>query len=44
MDARQDEDRPDRMRTLEALACGFVLFMLSNAFIGPLLDPLQAGG
>jgi len=32
------------MRTLEALACGVVLFMLSNAFIGPLLDPLQAGG
>jgi O-antigen ligase len=44
LDARQDEDRPNRMRTLEALACGFVLFMLSNAFIGPLLDPLQAGG
>jgi O-antigen ligase len=40
---RQDE-RPGLPRKLEALACGFVLFMLSNAFIGPLLDPLQAGG
>lgn len=37
-------ERPDLWRKLEALACGLVLFMLSNAFIGPLLDPLQAGG
>uniref|UniRef100_B0T1G8 O-antigen polymerase n=1 Tax=Caulobacter sp. (strain K31) TaxID=366602 RepID=B0T1G8_CAUSK len=44
MEAQQHEDRPDLPRKLEALACGFVLFMLSNAFIGPLLDPLQAGG
>ncbi|KRA57855.1 polymerase [Caulobacter sp. Root655] len=44
MDAQQDDDRPGLPRTLEALACGFVLFMLSNAFIGPFLDPLQAGG
>lgn len=41
---QQDGDRPDVWRRLEALACGLVLFMLSNAFIGPLLDPLQAGG
>ena len=41
---QQRDDRPDLWRTLEALACGFVLFMLSNALIGPLLDPLQAGG
>jgi O-antigen ligase len=41
---QQDGERPDIWRKLEALACGFVLFMLSNAFIGPLLDPLQAGG
>jgi exopolysaccharide production protein ExoQ len=41
---QQDGERPDLWRKLEALACGFVLFMLSNAFIGPLLDPLQAGG
>ena len=34
----------DLPRKLEILACGFVLFMLSNAFIGPLVDPLQAGG
>lgn len=40
----QDRDRPSQARAFEALACGFVLFMLSNAFIGPLLDPLQAGG
>lgn len=44
METRRDDDRPDLPRRLEALACGFVLFMLSNAFIGPLLDPLQAGG
>ncbi|CAN5225427.1 hypothetical protein BH10PSE4_BH10PSE4_40080 [soil metagenome] len=44
MDAELQQDKPDMARTLEALACGFVLFMLSNAFIGPLLDPLQAGG
>ena len=44
MDAQPSSDRPDVPRKLEALACGFVLFMLSNAFIGPLLDPLQAGG
>ena len=44
METQQHEDRPDLPRKLEALACGFVLFMLSNAFIGPLLDPLQAGG
>jgi O-antigen ligase len=44
VDAQQHEDRSDLPRKLEALACGFVLFMLSNAFIGPLLDPLQAGG
>jgi O-antigen ligase len=42
--AQQDDDRPGLPRALEALACGFVLFMLSNAFIGPFLDPLQAGG
>jgi O-antigen ligase len=41
---QQDDDRRNLPRTLEALACGFVLFMLSNAFIGPFLDPLQAGG
>ncbi|SFK72434.1 O-antigen ligase [Caulobacter sp. UNC279MFTsu5.1] len=40
----QQAERPDLWRKLEALACGFVLFMLSNALIGPLLDPLQAGG
>ena len=44
MEAQQHQGRPDLPRKLEALACGFVLFMLSNAFIGPLLDPLQAGG
>lgn len=47
MDAAQPHrDQEDRgaWRALEALACGFVLFMLSNAFIGPLLDPQQAGG
>jgi exopolysaccharide production protein ExoQ len=45
VDAQQQPDeQPDLWRKLEALACGFVLFMLSNAFIGPLLDPLQAGG
>ena len=39
------DDRPESLpRKLEALACGFVLFMLSNALIGPLVDPLQAGG
>ena len=43
-DAQPDSERPDLPRKLEALACGFVLFMLSNAFIGPLLDPTQAGG
>ena len=43
-DTEHDGERPDLWRKLEALACGFVLFMLSNAFIGPLLDPLQAGG
>jgi O-antigen ligase len=41
---QQPAERPDLWRKLEALACGFVLFMLSNALIGPLLDPLQAGG
>jgi exopolysaccharide production protein ExoQ len=41
---QQPDEQPDLWRKLEALACGFVLFMLSNAFIGPLLDPLQAGG
>ena len=41
---QQSKERPDLWRKLEALTCGFVLFMLSNAFIGPLLDPLQAGG
>ncbi|MBO9708933.1 MAG: O-antigen ligase family protein [Caulobacter sp.] len=42
---QQEQLEPRRTgRTLEALAAGFVLFMLSNAFIGPLLDPLQAGG
>jgi O-antigen ligase len=44
VDAQPSNDRSDLPRQLEALACGFVLFMLSNAFIGPLLDPLQAGG
>lgn len=44
VDAQSQDDRPDLPRKLEALACGFVLFMLSNAFIGPLVDPLQAGG
>jgi O-antigen ligase len=44
LDAQPQDDRPDLPRKLEALACGFVLFMLSNAFIGPLVDPLQAGG
>ena len=44
VDAEQHQDKFDLPRQLEALACGFVLFMLSNAFIGPLLDPLQAGG
>jgi len=44
LDAQPKDDRQGLMRTLEALACGVVLFMLSNAFIGPLLDPLQAGG
>jgi exopolysaccharide production protein ExoQ len=46
-----DAAAPDRieedgglLRTLEAWACGFVLFMLSNALIGPFLDPEQAGG
>lgn len=44
MDA-QPQAQPDSLpRKLEALACGFVLFMLSNALIGPLVDPLQAGG
>ncbi|GGL07523.1 MULTISPECIES: O-antigen ligase family protein [Caulobacter] len=44
-DTQQQHDQPpDLWRKLEALACGFVLFMLSNALIGPLLDPLQAGG
>jgi O-antigen ligase len=38
------DDGPDLWRKLEVLACGFLLFMLSNALIGPLLDPLQAGG
>jgi len=31
-------------RVFEVLACGFIVFMLSNALIGPLLDPTQAGG
>ncbi len=45
LDAQQDSERPESLpRKLEALACGFVLFMLSNALIGPLVDPLQAGG
>ncbi|CAN5523847.1 O-antigen ligase [soil metagenome] len=45
LDARTQEHAPESLpRKLEALACGFVLFMLSNAFIGPLVDPLQAGG
>lgn len=45
LDAQPQDDRPESLpRKLEALACGFVLFMLSNAFIGPLVDPLQAGG
>lgn len=44
VDIQPDGERPDIWRKLEALACGFVLFMLSNAFIGPLVDPLQAGG
>lgn len=41
---QQRDDEPDLWRKLEVLACGFLLFMLSNALIGPLLDPLQAGG
>jgi exopolysaccharide production protein ExoQ len=44
VDVKHEDERPDLWRKLEVLACGFVLFMLSNAFIGPLLDPLQAGG
>ena len=31
-------------RSCEAAACGFVLFMFSNALVGPLIDPTQAGG
>ncbi|PTS86536.1 O-antigen ligase, partial [Caulobacter sp. HMWF009] len=38
------EDQGQPARTLEAVACGFIVFMLSNALIGPLLDPTQAGG
>jgi len=38
------EDQSQPARTLEAVACGFIVFMLSNALIGPLLDPTQAGG
>jgi len=38
------EDQSHPARTLEAVACGFIVFMLSNALIGPLLDPTQAGG
>ena len=45
MDAQTQDHAPESLpRKLEALACGFVLFMLSNALIGPLVDPLQAGG
>lgn len=40
----QDNVKPGWPRALEAVACGFILFMLSNAFIAPLLDPTQAGG
>lgn len=39
-----DREPPSLARALEALACGLILFMLSNALIGPLLDPTQAGG
>jgi O-antigen ligase len=44
VETHQDSDRPNLPRVIEALACGFVLFMLSNALIGPLLDPMQTGG
>jgi O-antigen ligase len=44
LDAQPDSEKPSFSRKIEALAAGFVLFMLSNAFIGPLVDPLQAGG
>ncbi|MGR4863745.1 O-antigen ligase family protein [Caulobacter sp. LARHSG274] len=44
MQTGQISERHSLARKLEALACGLVLFMLSNALIGPLVDPLQAGG
>jgi O-antigen ligase len=44
VETQQQSDKPDLPRKLEALAAGFVLFMLSNALIGPIVDPLQAGG
>lgn len=44
VEPERDDKHGGAARALEALACGVVLFMLSNAFIGPLLDPLQAGG
>jgi O-antigen ligase len=43
-DRAEPETERGPARALEALACGFIIFMLSNALIGPLLDPTQAGG
>lgn len=44
METQQDTDRPNLPRMIEAIVCGFVLSMLTNALIGPFLDPMQVGG
>src|SRR5262249_15522841 len=38
------DPRPHVLRTLETLLAAFVVVMMSNALIGPVLDPTQAGG